>query len=181
MKHKKKIKFYASFFYVFVFFAAPTFAQQNTKKKKNPDKYEWGNLGYGIPLKDLKSDVVTNSYGAEYNKKVGPVFIQGAIDGGLNQDYPSLFGIHFAAGYAIGYHKPIMIAMSIGPGYFAGDNDELRAYKALGGNATVQMLFKPVSDIGLGAELFFNYPFAGNLGNMPASNGIRIVLTISTK
>ncbi len=99
----------------------------------------------------------------------------------MNQDIPSLFGIHFAPGYAIGYHKPVMIALSIGPGYYAGDSEDRKAYRALGANSTLQLLFKPGRDIGLGGELFFSYPFAANISNPPASNGIRIVLTISTK
>lgn len=164
-----------------LFISTETLSQTKPKKKKNPNKYEWGNLGLGFGLTELKSDVTNRSYGADYNRKVGLIFIQGAIHGSLYQDIPSLFGINIAPGYAVGFHKPVMIALSIGPGYYSGDNENRKAYRALGGNGTVQMLFKPVSDIGIGAEIFFNYPFAGNISNMPASNGIRIVLTISTK
>jgi len=181
MINKRGVICFLAFFLLANIFSFNAFSQDTPKKKKNPNKYEWGNMGLGFGLTDLKSDVTTNSYGVDYNRKLGLIFLQGAIYGGLNQDYPSLFGMHIAAGYAIGYHKPVMIAMSIGPGYYAGDNNELKSYRALGGNGTVQMLFKPVSDIGIGAELFFNYPFAANIGNLPSSNGIRIVLTISTK
>lgn len=181
MSYNRSIVYSLAVFLMLYFFSTDVYSQGKPNKKVNPNKYEWGNMGLGFGLTKLKSDVTTKSYGVDYNRKVGPIFIQGAIYGGLNQDYPSLFGIHIAAGYAVGFHKPIMIAMSIGPGYYAGDSEEPRAYHALGANGTVQMLFKPANDIGFGVELFFTYPFAANISKPPSSNGIRIVLTISTK
>ena len=156
MNYKRSKVFYFLIFLMLCFCSQKIPAQQQPTKKVNKNKYEWGNMGLGIALPEMGSDVITRSYGVSYNKKVGLIYLQGAIYGGLNQDIPSLFGIHIAPGYAIGFHKPMMIALSIGPGYYAGDSEDRKAYRALGANATLQMLFKPVSDIGVGAELFFS-------------------------
>lgn len=154
-------------------------AQEVKKKKTDPLKYDWGNIGLGFPMKQLRSDVFSQGYGLDYSRAVGPVFLQGGVSGNIHYYIPSLFEIHFAPGYAIGYHKPVMVAMSIGPGYMSGDAENGETFHSLGANGTFQLLIKPSGDIGLGVEVYFNYPFLNDVTKAPASNGIRVVLTIS--
>jgi hypothetical protein len=155
-----------------------SFAQD--KKSKG---HEWGSLGMGFGMDEMSSDVTTRSFGVAYNRSIGQnkLFIQGNIQGTIYNDLPSLFAINFAPGYAIGMGKNYLIALSIGGGYMSGDAINGTGYRAFGVNSTLQLHYRPLGDLGLGIELFANYPFVANIKNTPNSNGVRLVLCFASK
>lgn len=158
-------------------------AQQKDNRKIKKKYYDWGSIGMGFGVTDMRTDIKSNSFAATYNHSFGEqkIFLQGNIVGAMGGDIPSLFAINLAPGYAIGYHKTYLIALSIGPGYMTGYAENGFRYRALGGNATAQFHFKPFKDFGAGLELFFNIPFAGSFSSLPTYNGVRIVVAISQK
>ena len=158
-------------------------AQQKDNRKIKKKYYDWGSLGMGVGLTDARSDIRSRSFAASYNHSLGEskLFLQGNIVGTLYSDIPSIFAINFAPGYAIGYHKTYLLALSIGPGYMTGYAENGFRFRALGGNATAQFHFKPFKDFGAGLELFFNIPFLGSFSSLPSYNGLRIVVAISQK
>ncbi|MBL7926156.1 MAG: hypothetical protein JNK61_04525 [Bacteroidia bacterium] len=154
----------------------------NGQDKKNKN-YEWGSLGMGFGLDELGSDVTTRSFGVAYNRTIGSkgLFVQGNIQGTIYNDLPSLFALNFAPGYAKGLGKNNLMALSIGGGYMSGDAVNGKSYRAFGINSTLQLHYRPLGDLGLGVELYANYPLLATIGNAPASNGLRVVICFSSK
>lgn len=169
--------------FILCFLISPLLHAQKEKKKKDPNSFEWGNLGMGFGLAELQSDITNRSFGVDYNHtlRFSKLFIQGGLQGTLYNDLPSLFDLHASLGYGIGYHKKYLLAFSLGPGYMSGETQYAEVYRGLGVNANAQFIFKPLDDLGIGVELYANYPFLTNIGNTPASNGIRVVICISSK
>lgn len=168
---------------LFLLASIATMAQQKDNRKVKKKYYDWGSLGMGWGITEMQSDINTPSFALTYNHSFGEqkIFWQGNIVSTLYGEIPSLFAINSAVGYAIGFHRPFLLAFSIGPGYMSGFNQDGYRYRGLGANTTVQFHFKPLNDFGAGVELFFNIPFAGTYSNLPMYNGIRVVVAISKK
>ncbi|MBI2269830.1 MAG: hypothetical protein HYU69_05665 [Bacteroidetes bacterium] len=149
--------------------------QDSTKFKK-----DWGNIGFGIASnKHLTQGMNDFNLGINYNRLIGKLCYQIGFNGNIFAQTLYLNCINLNVGYRL-FDRFYLLSGFIGPGFMWGNKKitsnsgiEWPSYSSIGLSSNIQVIVKPLKDLGIGTEFFFN------INHVQSNIGLRIVIHLS--
>lgn len=149
--------------------------QDSTKFKK-----DWGNIGLGVSSNSYLTQGANDfNLGINYNRLLGKFCYQIGFNGNAFSQAPYLNCINLNIGYRL-FDRYYLVSGFVGPGFMWGhkrpdpNETEGHSYSAIGLSSNIQLIIKPLKDLGIGIELF------SNINNTNSNVGFRIVFHMSS-
>ncbi len=151
-----------------------SFSQDSLKVKR-----DWSDFGFGTVSKGFfKSSAEAVNFTLNYNKQIGNAYYQAGINADLLTVDPYLSAIYVGIGKRL-YNRFYLLSGFISPAIMWGNKeengDEFKSapFTTVGLSVSVQCIFKPLKDLGLGFELYSNLNF------VQSTSGVVLVINLS--
>ncbi|MDP2301673.1 MAG: hypothetical protein Q8N03_04520 [Ignavibacteria bacterium] len=131
---------------------------QHPKPANPEDDFGWFTIGFGVGSKYDFASVLSANFGRED-------FLQFALH--ANSDFFSV-GV---SSISVCYGKSIVgdlsrVAFSVGPSLVSDNDNSVVRFRTFGVLGSLQLIYTPVKELGLGLDLFYNLNFKQNIAGV---------------